>query len=90
MCLLSFKGYLARHSYQRKSKAIRTIQRYERGRRGRKIYQVLLEEKKLREKKRLEAAIVIQTYTRGWAARKMFKVRTFRASLNSCFKAYLS
>ena len=51
-----------------------TLQKCERGRKARKVFKKLLEEKRELERKKQNAAITIQKYTRGYAARKVFKV----------------
>ena len=60
--------------YKKVKKAVLTLQRCERGRKARKLFKTLLEEKRERERRRNNAAITIQKFTRGYAARKVFKV----------------
>ena len=70
--------------YQKAKKAVLTLQRCERGRKARKLFKTLLEEKRQRERKRNNAAITIQKFTRGYAARKVFKVT--KIIFNTVFK----
>lgn len=81
---------MAKRRFTTMCRAARLLQRMERGRQGRKIFQVLLEEKRERDRQRNAAAIVLQKYTRGMIARRVFKINVSAIILQKYTRGFLA